>query len=307
MGWREQSEQRARNLGYFSLGLGLAELLAPSAVAKLIGVPDRPSAQSTLRLLGLREVTSGIGLLMQPDSSRWLWSRVVGDVVDLALLSESFTTKGAGRGRLAAAVGAVLGVTAVDALSAARLSRRESVQKLVAPIHVVKVVTIRRAPMDVYRFWRDLENLPSFMLHLESVKVTNGVSTWRAKAPAGMSVEWQAEIVLDQPGEAIGWRSVEGATVPNRGVVRFRPAPGDRGTEVMVELKYEPPGGAIGAAIAKLFGEEPSLQIAGDLRRLKQVLETGEVMQSDASIHRGPHAARPLAAGEKARRLEELS
>jgi uncharacterized membrane protein len=98
---------------------------------------------------------------------------------------------------------------------------------------------------------------------------------------------------MDRPDEAIGWRSVEGTRVPNRGVVRFEPAPGDRGTQVRVELKYEPPGGALGSAFAKLFGEEPSQQIAGDLRRLKQVLETGEVLHSDASVHRGLHPARP--------------
>src|SRR4051812_44726549 len=119
------------------------------------------------------------------------------------------------------------------------------------------------------------------MAHLESVKVDNGRSTWRAKAPAGSSVEWQAEVVMDHPNQAIGWRSVEGTLVPNRGVVRFDAAPGGRGTEVLVELKYDPPGGPLGALVAKLFGEEPAQQIAGDLRRLKQVLETGEVLHSD--------------------------
>jgi uncharacterized membrane protein len=108
-------------------------------------------------------------------------------------------------------------------------------------------------------------------------------------------------VTLDQPGQRIAWRSVEGTTnVPNRGVVRFAPAPGDRGTEVEVELKYEPPVGALGAAVAKLFGEEPSQQIASDLRRLKQVLETGEVLHSDASIHPGLHPARPTANGAAA-------
>jgi uncharacterized membrane protein len=92
--------------------------------------------------------------------------------------------------------------------------------------------------------------------------------------------------------------------VPNRGVVRFKPAPGGRGTELMVELKYDPPAGALGATIAKLFGEEPSQQIAGDLRRLKQVLETGSVVHSDASIHRGPHPARPPAQGERAQLVD---
>jgi uncharacterized membrane protein len=159
---------------------------------------------------------------------------------------------------------------------------------------VLRSITINREPEAVYEFWRELTNLPTFMAHLEAVEETDGKSTWRAKGPAGVTISWDAEVVLDRPGECIAWRSIDGSTtVPNRGVVRFQKAPGGRGTEVQVELKYEPPGGAIGAAFAKLFGEEPSQQISGDLRRLKQVLETGEVLQSDASIHRGPHAARP--------------
>lgn len=289
---RAMSERRARGLGVFSLGLGLAELLAPRGLARLIGVPDTERSRTVLTLLGLREITSGVGLLAKPDSAGWAWSRVIGDAMDLALLGEAFAASGSERGRLAAATAAVVGVALLDAGTAAGLSRGGA-QKLVAPIHVVKSITIGAEPEFVYAFWRDLENLPKFMLHLESVRVENGKSTWRAKAPAGRSVEWQAEIVLDRPNEAIGWRSLEGALVPNRGVVRFEPAPGGRGTQLLVELKYDPPGGAVGALFAKLFGEEPSLQIAGDLRRLKQVLETGEVLHSDASIHHGMHPAQP--------------
>jgi uncharacterized membrane protein len=121
----------------------------------------------------------------------------------------------------------------------------------------------------------------------------NGRSHWRAKGPAGTGVEWDADITVDRPGETLAWQSREGADVPNSGSVTFSRAPGGRGTEIRVELRYHPPAGRFGAAIAKLFGEEPSQQIEGDLRRLKQVLETGEVVHSDASIHRGMHPARP--------------
>ena len=102
-----------------------------------------------------------------------------------------------------------------------------------------------------------------------------------AKAPAGTTVEWDAEITKDVPGQLIAWRSVEGADVENSGVVRFDRAPGGRGTEVRVELVYDPPGGLLGAGVAKLFGEEPGQQIKGDLYRFKQVMETGEVVHSD--------------------------
>jgi uncharacterized membrane protein len=281
-------------LGVFSLGLGLAELLAPSELATLIGVPNTRRTRLVLRALGARELLAGVGLLAKPRSAGWLWNRVLGDAMDLTLLGDGFTQPRAKVGRLIAATAAVAGVTAFDTYSAARQSRRSSLSRIAAPIHVLRTITIFREPSEVYEFWRDLSNLPRFMAHLESVDASDRISKWRAKGPAGTAITWDAEIVLDRPGECIAWRSVEGSTrVPNRGVVRFSEAPGDRGTEVQVELKYEPPAGAIGAAFAKLFGEEPSQQIAGDLKRLKQVLETGEVLHSDASIHRGIHPARP--------------
>jgi uncharacterized membrane protein len=100
-------------------------------------------------------------------------------------------------------------------------------------------------------------------------------------------------VIQDIPNECIAWRSVRGTTVPNRGVVRFKRVPGGHGTQVLVELKYDPPGGKLGVFVARLFGEEPSLQIDGDLQRLKQILETGKVVHSDASNYRGTHPARP--------------
>ncbi len=277
-------------LGALSMGLGLAEILAPVGVAALIGLPNTRSSRFILRALGVRELLAGIGLLAQPRSAGWLWSRVAGDAMDLALLREGFSQRRVKRGRLFAATAAVAAVAAIDTLSAARQSRRSKQRQ----IHVLRSITINCEPNVVYEFWKNLANLPTFMAHLESVDVSGDKSTWRAKGPAGVAISWDAEKVLDRPGQCIAWRSIEGTTsVPNRGVVRFKKAPGARGTEVQVELKYQPPGGKIGAAFAKLFGEEPSQQVDGDLRRLKQVLEIGEVMQSDASIHRGPHPARP--------------
>jgi uncharacterized membrane protein len=120
-------------------------------------------------------------------------------------------------------------------------------------------------------------------------------SRWRAKAPAGTSVEWEAELIDDRPNELIAWRSLEGSTVDNSGFVRFERAPGGRGTVVHVELRYCPPAGALGAAVAKLFGEEPRQQLYDDLRAFKQVMELGEVVKSDASIHTGMHPAQPPA------------
>jgi len=115
------------------------------------------------------------------------------------------------------------------------------------------------------------------MRHLESVEdLGGGRSRWVAAGPAGMRVEWEAEIINDVPNETIAWRSVEGSQIDNAGAVRFQPAPGDRGTEIRVTLEYNPPFGKPGALIAKLFGEEPQVQIDEDLRRFKQLIEAGE-------------------------------
>jgi uncharacterized membrane protein len=144
-------------------------------------------------------------------------------------------------------------------------------------IKVEKSVTVNRSPEELYRFWRNFENLPRFMDHLESVRVEGeGRSHWVAKAPAHTTVEWDAEIYNEKENELIAWRSLEGADVDNAGSVRFEAAPEGRGTVVRVSLKYDPPGGVIGSTFAKLFGEEPSQQIEEDLRRFKQVMETGE-------------------------------
>ena len=145
-------------------------------------------------------------------------------------------------------------------------------------VNVLESVTINRPIADLYRFWRNLENLPQFMRHLESVeKVTDTISHWRAKGPAGTIVEWDAEIHNEVPNQVIGWRSLEGADVVSAGSVNFDSAAGGRGTRVTVHLQYSPPGGKVGAAVAKLFGRDAETEIREDLRRFKQLLEAGEV------------------------------
>jgi uncharacterized membrane protein len=285
--------RRAMGLGWFSVALGVAEIVAPSVIAAVAGARVRPRTLTTLRLVGLRELVSGAGLLSRTRPDAWLWARVAGDVIDLALLGSVLATPKCNRTRTMTAMASVLGVTALDVQSAIECSRNERGFAEPEGIHVLSAITVNRPREEVYRFWRDLERLPQFMTHLESVRVMNGRSKWTAKGPMGIPIEWEAEIVADQPNENIAWRSCEGSTVPNQGSVRFLVAPGGRGTEVRVELRYDPPTGALGASFAKLFGAEPGQEIAGDLRRFKQVIETGEVLHSDASIHSSPHPARP--------------
>lgn len=153
-------------------------------------------------------------------------------------------------------------------------------------IGVEKSVTINKSPAELYRFWHNFENLPRFMDHLESVKVLDAKhSHWVAKAPAGQTVAWDAEITEDQENALIAWRSTEDADVPNAGSVRFQALPANRGTEVHVEVSYSPPGGVLGAFVAKMFGEEPSQQIEDDLRRFKQLMEGGEVATTEGQSH----------------------
>ena len=173
-------------------------------------------------------------------------------------------------------------------------------------MQVTKTVTINRPRQEVYEFWRDLTNLPRFMQHLQSVTPIGArQSHWIANGPGDVDVEWDAEIVEDRPGQLIAWRSLTGSDVPNHGSVRFEGAPIGRGTEIHVALQYDAPGGAIAGAVATWFGEEPGQQIRDDLRRLKQVLETGEVVRSDGSLEgagQGASKQRPA----QAPTLEEL-
>jgi uncharacterized membrane protein len=145
-------------------------------------------------------------------------------------------------------------------------------------VHVQEAVTINRAASELYDFWRRFEQLPRFMDHVVSVKPLGGRrSRWTVRAPAGRTAQWDAEIVNEVPGERIGWRTLPGADVISAGSVHFRPAPRGRGTEVRVHLQYDPPAGKAGASVAWILGHEPSQTIREDLRRLKQLMETGEV------------------------------
>jgi uncharacterized membrane protein len=271
-------------LGWVSLGLGAAQVAAPGWVGRVIGVDDTPGTRAVLRGVGVRELAAGTGILGRPRPAGWVWARVAGDAMDLALLGNALGSRRRAGGRLAAATAAVAGITALDLYTSLRLGRATDRNPRGERMEAKSAVTVKRPVEEVYGFWRDLTNLPRFMVHLASVEVdVDGRSHWRANAPAGRTVAWDAEVVEDKPNERIAWRSLDGSQVPNSGVVRFKPAAGGEGTEVRVELRYDLPGGALGKVVAKLFGEEPQQQITDDLRRLKQVLETGEVVRSEGS------------------------
>lgn len=143
-------------------------------------------------------------------------------------------------------------------------------------IHVDESVTINKPIAELFRFWRNFENLPRFMEHLDCVAIREeGISHWVAVGPAGTRVEWDARIINEVENKVIGWQSLEGSSVATAGSVNFDET--EHGTRVRVHLQYDPPGGRLGAAVAKLFGEEPGQTIREDLRRFKRLMETGEI------------------------------
>ena len=161
-------------------------------------------------------------------------------------------------------------------------------------IHIEESITIDRPAAELYTFWRNFENLPKFMHHLESVIVMNDkISRWTATAPVGFTVSWDAQIINEKENELIAWKSLEDAQIFNAGSVRFVPAPGGRGTEVHVTLQYAPPAGSVGVVVAKLFGEEPTQQIIKDLHRFKNLMETGEIPTTEGQSA-GPSLKRRL-------------
>lgn len=284
-------------LGWFSVGLGAVELLAPSAVARAIGVRPTPTWNGLLQLFGLRELSTGAGILKNPTSKEWVGMRVGGDALDLVTLGVALTQT-VNPARTLAAMGIVLGATLLDVIGSERLAERRKlpahgVSRAPEPV-VMRSITVGRPVEEVYAFWNDFTNFPRFMQHVKSIEVLDDTrSRWRATGPAGTRAEWIAEIVERRDNELIAWQTVDEPTLYHAGKVTFRAAPRDEGTIVTVEMRYAPPGGALGAALLKLFRKEPGQQVIDDLRRFKQVMEIGEVLYSDASSKPGVAAARP--------------
>ena len=293
-------------LGWFSLGLGIAEIAAPGAIARLVGIRDEPSKRNLLRspLYGLREVTAGIGILTQPRPANWFWGRVAGDLLDISSVAIALNSGKNDRARATAGLIGLVGVTALDYLCAQQLSQdarngKPAKDQATGAMgsrssRMTRSIWVNKSPEEAYNFWRNFENLPRFMRHLESVQsVGEGRSRWRATGVLGKTFEWEARTVQEQPKRLIAWTSVEGSQINNAGSVFFEPGPGGRGTIIRVDLTYDPPGGAVGTGLARLLGKDARQMVADDLRAFKQVIETGEVIQSDASIHPGMHPAQP--------------
>lgn len=295
----------AQVLGWFSIALGAAEVVAPAAMSRLIGIREDEQTTTLVRAMGAREIGHGIAILTRPGSAGPVWSRVAGDAVDLAFLGSRYSADYVDQRRLMIAGAAVLGVTALDVITAQRMgdgaSAGDTHQDRAAST-VTKAVTINKPIEQVFAFWQQLENLPRFMRYLDSVeRLGDGRSRWRAKGPGGVPVQWEAETLTERENEIISWRSVPGSTIQTSGTVRFERAPGARGTEVHVEMQFQPPAGTLGKTVAWITGRDPSRQLHEDLMRFKQLLETGEIALSEGMGLWRP--GRPTRRPEKIRTL----
>jgi uncharacterized membrane protein len=289
---RRPRDPLAQGLGWASLGLGVPMTTMPGRFVEALGIRSDAKTKALAIGVGLQEYACAAGILTQPRPAGWLWARVAGDAMHFTMLARSLRGRSFSRTRTIAAMAGGAGIGVADTVAAMRITAA-SERAPEKPDRLRAAITVRKPRDEVYRFWHDFENLPSFMGHLEQVERSgNGRSHWRAKGPVG-TVQWDAEVVEDRPGELISWRSVDGSSVQNSGTVRFVDAPGDRGTEVHVDLDYRVPGGAVGTAVAKVLGEEPTQQVKDDLRRFKQVAETGVLMRSEGTPE-GQHAGRML-------------
>jgi hypothetical protein len=217
-------------LGWFSVALGSAQLAAPRALCRLVGSTGKGRAPLVMRAMGARELTQGLGILTRPRPTGWLWSRVVGDALDLSLLGLVFAQNGKRRGRTIFALANVAAVAAPDVFESIHLTRKRGEPQ--AGKRIRKSVTVSRPQQEVETAFNAAQEL-------------------RQK--------------LEEEGAE----------------VRFERAPGDRGTEIVVEWVQQPPLGELGVVAQKLSGNDLATELSDDLRRLKQQIETGQVVRSD--------------------------
>jgi uncharacterized membrane protein len=233
-------------------------------------------------MVGARELASGIGLMSSRDSTPWLWSRVAGDAMDILTLGAvALKPTGGGNLRALLSLALVAGVTAADVSASLRYSsksRGQQSRRLSAEDYVERSTIISKTPQECYEFWRKRTNAPVFMRHIESVsEIDEKTSRWVAKLPGGKRVEWESRITDDVPGKRLAWHSLHQSPLVHAGAVSFDPAPGGRGTVVRVVFHYRAPATPGGTAAARALSFGPAFEITEDLRRFKQLLETGEI------------------------------
>jgi uncharacterized membrane protein len=276
-GSKEQNSTLLPMLGWFSLGLGLAEVLTPKGVAKAAGLPEE--SRHTVRAFGAREIVSGIGMFsrrVQPAAS---WSRVVGDVLDLSVLGKSLFKANSSKAKLGISSAAVLGVTVLDILASMKETPALNGYSGKNPLELEEALAINKSPEELFTYWRDLSNLPNFMSFLDTVvELDPQKSHWKTKEVAGKSIEWKSVIKREVKNETIEWETDEGSDISHSGSVTFRRLPRGHGTEVRLKMQFAPKAGAIAptglSSVLSFIGEE---KVRNDLKRFRQLIETGEI------------------------------
>lgn len=272
----------ARGLGWFSIAFGMAELVAPRAITRALGLRGQ---EGLVQAYGLREIGTGIGILTAADPAPWIWGRVGGDALDLATVAGGLGSSKRGGALLALA--ALGGVAAVDVACGRQLGRdREKADSdgrgAGAPADAPEAersITIAKTAQELYERWRDPGTLTRVMAPFAVVHASEGGNLqWQVAGPLGQNLDWETETTGDRPGEATGWRSLPGAQVPSEGLIRFCPATGGRGTVATLRVRFDPPGGVLGDAVARLLGGlVPATVVDTALRRFKSLVETGEI------------------------------
>jgi|SRR5581483_7275631 len=275
-----QRQSTATGLGWLSIGLGLSALLAPRTLGEWTGLENRTGL---LRAIGARELLSGAGLLARPEDPTWLWSRVVGDLIDIAVLASAGSATPQSRRRRRATLAVVSAIGAADLATALQrtsftTSPFKAARGASPDVYLERTILVNKSQEECYAFWREFRNMTRFSPRLESVThLDSKRSHWSLRLTGNRRMEWDAEITSDVPNERIQWRTLSGAPFQHAGAVHFDKAPGNRGTFVKVSMHYRAPGGALGSILAQVLGPDPFGEIRENLRRFKQLLETGEI------------------------------
>lgn len=275
---RQQSrlplQSLSQYLGWLSLGVGALELLAPAWVSRRAGFAR--TNNRAVQLSGLRQVATGVAILRNPTSPNPIWARVAGDAITLSILANGFSERDADKAMLSTSSLLVAGLTAVDIGCAVGMYDGLGMEHR-APHRIRETITINKSAEDLFRFWRSLNNLPSIMEYLQSVDVRDDKrSHWVAKPIRGVVLEWESEVTAEEPNRLIAWRSLPESQIQTEGSVRFEPLSGDRGTLVTVDMQFDVPS-RFGRLFRPLASRLTEAATRRDLRRFKQLMETGEI------------------------------
>jgi uncharacterized membrane protein len=311
---QEESPSRGKNgasagkaLALMDIGLGLAQLAAPEPIGRTVGLPAGDGGRLALRLIGARQVAmGGATLFLRRRGSAWLWARFASDLLDIGLLTWAWRQQSSHRWwsrskrslGLPSALSAMTARAVVDGVRAVRATRQSRQAEEPEPRNAVErpslAITIGRERSAVSAFFRDPSNLARYVSYLQNVSVlSDGRAAVQVKGPAGGVMRFVAGVALAEQGDALTWTVSTGSGEPLGGVsLRLKDAPKDRGTEVRLELDAADKRG-LGRIVGSLLRLWTREKVRNDLRRAKQILELGEPARSDASVHAGPHAARP--------------